>query len=109
MRLETLHHLPALAHNIDDSISRSEEQAVGTRAHARYVAALEGVRGVVVREGDLGDFEEVKRLPLKAGVSERWKVGDKTLSRRSDVPRWPCCRIGEVWWLVEEWAGDEAR
>ena len=68
--LETPHHLPVLAHNVDDAIARSEKQAVGARAHARYVVALEQLPGVLVGEGDLGDFEEVKRLPLRRDVSK---------------------------------------
>lgn len=70
VRLEAPHHLPALPHNVDDPIARSKEQAVGTRAHARYVVALEELPSVIVGGGDLGDFEEVKRLPLRKKVSK---------------------------------------
>lgn len=106
VRLEPLDHLPALAHDADHAILRTEEQAVGARAYARDVAALEELLCLLIGEGDLGDFEEVKRLPLDTGV--RGAAG--AASRDLDVPKWPCCRIGEqivVW--TRRWTSWRAR
>jgi hypothetical protein len=63
--LERPDDLPVLAHDPDLTILRAKEQAVRSRAHARYLVALEERLGVVLGECDLGDFEEVKRLPLR--------------------------------------------
>lgn len=75
VRLEPPHHLPALAHNADDAILRPKKETVGAGADAGDVVALEELLGVLVREGDLGDFEEVKRLPLRGSADARWRIG----------------------------------
>ena len=64
MRLKLPDHLPVLPNNADPSIVRPEEEAVGTGADARDLVALEELLGFIVGERDLGDFEEVERLPL---------------------------------------------
>ena len=88
MRLKAAHHLPALADDADRAIVGSHEQAVGARADARYLVAVEALPGVVIGEGDGSDVEEVERLPLSLGKSNGQKdVGE------DNVPRWPSCRI----------------
>jgi hypothetical protein len=80
--LEPPHHLPALADNVDDAIARAQEQAIGACADAGDVAALEELRGVFVGEGDLSDFKEVERLPLRREVSGEYEVGEQEALRK---------------------------
>ena len=62
--LEALYDLPCLAYDAHISIKRSDKKAVGARAHARDLVAFEELSCFIVGEVDLGDIEEVKRLPL---------------------------------------------
>jgi hypothetical protein len=64
VRLELANHLPALPNNANPSIMRSKEEAIGTGADAGDLVAFKELLGLFLEEGDLGDFEEVKRLPL---------------------------------------------
>lgn len=69
MRLELPNDLPTLANDADPSIVGTEEETIRTGADARYFVALEQLLGLVVGEGNLGDVEEVERLPLDRCVS----------------------------------------
>lgn len=62
--LEAPYDLPAGADDSYVAIEAPEEEAVGPRADAGYVVALEEGARVVVGEFDLADFEEVEGLPL---------------------------------------------
>lgn len=62
--LEALYDLPCLAYDAHISIKGSDKEAVGACAHARDLVAFEELSGFIVGEVDLGDVEEVKRLPL---------------------------------------------
>lgn len=64
MRLELANHLPTLPNNANPSIVRSEEETIRTGADAGNLVAFKELLGLFFEEGDLGDFEEVKRLPL---------------------------------------------
>jgi hypothetical protein len=62
--LESAHHLPARADDADVSISATEKEVFRPGADARYSITLEESARLVVRDLDLGSFEEVKRPPL---------------------------------------------
>lgn len=95
MRLEAPDDVPGLANDADPSIVRAEEEAVGACADAGDLVAFEELLGFLGREGDLGDVEEVKRLPLSGRISEMPKmqapdsIGASGRMSEAHVPRGP--------------------
>lgn len=92
--LEALYDLPCLAYDAHISIKGPDKEAVGARAHARDLVALKELSGFIVGEVDLGDVEEVKRLPLRSSVSRfsetasrLWRAGERAIG--ASLPRWP--------------------
>jgi hypothetical protein len=58
--LEFAQGLKALSEYADPSRDGAYEEALGAGAKARDLLALEELSGLVIGEGDLGDFEEVE-------------------------------------------------
>lgn len=85
MRLELAQSLEALPENADPSRVRPYEQALGSSAEARHLVALEELAGLVIGERDLGDFEEVERLPLEV-VSVAYPLSTSYMGSLAESP-----------------------
>jgi hypothetical protein len=65
MRLEAPEDVPGLSNYADPSVVRSDKEAIGACGDAGDFIAFEELLDFLGREIDLGDVEEVKRLPLR--------------------------------------------
>lgn len=66
MRLEAADDPPAGTYDAHMAVGAPEEEAIGARANAGYLVAIEeGACLVVVGELDLADIEEVEGFPLR--------------------------------------------